>query len=275
MPLLPVLTTENAVSEAEWHSYIERVYHQRIRAGDVVDLNQFSFFYSDHPAVAVTLLGGTIPCLEVCPMEVNQVAYEGTLWNGLRGPEHLDFGFFVARPFLLTTALPSCDHLEVTHVFTEWAGLEVGVSWFFHTVGSGVFLDCHSLPTEGRIEAYTSRADFMAQHDGYWMGDGAPGISSWMEEHGVKMLVITQADYSNQMGFAPGTTNPRTEIIVRQAQSAADGQQWWGGTSEKDLPHKSCLTDDSMGFTFWTGIEATEPCRCLVSERVNCDGGER
>ena len=34
---------------------------------------------------------------------------------------------------------------------------QVGVSWFFHSVGSGVWLDCRELPVRGRIAAYRSR----------------------------------------------------------------------------------------------------------------------
>ena len=37
----------------------------------------------------------------------------------------------------LPAAVPSCATLEVMHVQYENSGMEVGVSWFFHTVGSG------------------------------------------------------------------------------------------------------------------------------------------
>ena len=56
------------------------------------------------------------------------------------------------------------------HVFTEWAGSEVGVSWFFYAVGSGIFLDCHALPRPGRIAAYRARVDVPD-----WPGDGGKG----------------------------------------------------------------------------------------------------
>lgn len=173
MPPLPVLTAANAGSEAEWHEYIRSVYHQRIGAGMRVDLNELTWFYA-RGAPVQRLLRET-PCLQVCtatstprrPSNVqarraaracrvlslrlcailgwpSRVAvpddvYEGTLWTGGYGPEALwpALGFFVSRATPLPEAVPDCAHLEVMHVHTSFNGEETGVSWFFHTVGSG------------------------------------------------------------------------------------------------------------------------------------------
>ena len=139
-----------------------------------------------------------------------------------------------------------------------WGGAEVGVSWFFHTVGSGIFLDCHNLPTSGSIVAYESRLDFIQQHGGgAWVGDGAPSLTQYMNEQNIAMLVFTQADYADVEGYAPGTTNPRTEIIVRTKEATLD---------EFSLPSLSCLTDPEMGFVYSTGL--TPPgSPCLASAR--------
>ena len=49
---------------------------------------------------------------------------------------------------------------------------QVGVSWFFHTIGSGVFLDCTSLPTDGSIEVYKDRQEWRERHGWEeWVGD--------------------------------------------------------------------------------------------------------
>ena len=87
---------------------------------------------------------------------------------------------------------------------------------------------------------------------------------------GLAMLVITEADYSNQRNVLGG--NSRTEIIVRQHQPAPPSD-WFGGWQENGMPHGSCLTDDEFGLTFKTGFRATLPCRCDMSRPyLNCDG---
>lgn len=83
------------------------------------------------------------------------------------------WGFFVHRPFVSVDDARNCRFLEVLHVKTDWAGGEVGASWFYQTTGSGVFLDCEAIRSRGKIVAYTTRADEnRAQHNparGYGM----------------------------------------------------------------------------------------------------------
>ena len=102
-------------------------------------------------------------------------------------------GFFVARAFLLPEAIPSCDKIEVAHrINTDWTGAEVGVSWFFHAPGSGIFLSCSRLPkVDGRIVAYTRRTEISHWPD----PEGGKGLSNFMDTENIAMLVITEADY--------------------------------------------------------------------------------
>lgn len=273
MPRLPILTTANVHTEASWHAYIFKVYHQHLSTGMVVDLNTFSWFYQDEPAVRALLRDTS--CLAVCVVGVSERTYEGTPWTGPFGPEDVNGagggvyvgGFFVARPFLLPNAADhaiDCINLEVMHVYTQWAGAEAGVSWFFHTVGSGVYLDCTALPSTGRVVGYAKRSDLD------WPGDGAATLANYMDTQGYSMLIVTEADYSNIYFQPAGTTNPRTEIIVRQHQ-AAPPSDYFGGQPEDTLPSRSCLTDAAMGFHFNTGIGGTLPCNCEPREYLNCD----
>ena len=66
------------------------------------------------------------------------------------------------------------------------------------------------------------------------------------------------------------TTNPRTEIIVRQRQEVPPSD-YFGGLKESNLPSLSCLTDEPMGFRFMTGVGGTLPCNCRPGAYLNCD----
>ena len=95
-------------------------------------------------------------------------------------------------------------------------------------------------------------------------------MANWMDGNDVAMLVITEADYSNIYRQPAGTTNPRTEIIVRQVQEAPPSD-WFGGDKEQELPNRSCLTDEPIGFSFRTGIGGGKHCRCVPKSHLNCD----
>ena len=273
LPLLPVLTAENAQSERAWHNYIRAVYHQDITHGMSIDLNTFGWFWTNegpnYEAVRTML---ATPCLQVCSLGVASMVYEGTPWRGDIGPEDVRpmHGVFIARPFLLPETIPTCDRIEVAHRSNpDWAGAEVGVSWFFHAPGSGIFLSCHNLPraNEGRhIAAYVRRTDSGV---GDWPNpEGGTGLSNYMDYYHLSMLVFTEADYSIQRNVLG--LNPRTEIIVRQAQDAPPSD-WYGGHSEDGLPHRSCLTDPAIGLTFTTGLGGTLPCGCSPKSYLNCE----
>ena len=174
-------------------------------------------------------------------------------------------GFFVRRmpsdPSAYGSALlSSCGRLEVSHVRSTFKGGERGVSWLFHTIGSGVFIDCRSLPTEGRRVAYRDRLDFARVERTTWQNDeGFP--REWMRRNHVAMLVFAQADF-HRYGFRQGA-NPRTEIIILHKTD-------W--STEVGDPSGPCLDGASIGIQTFSGWKGTRPCRCRRESRfLNCD----
>ena len=152
------------------------------------------------------------------------------------------------------TGLPPCS--------APLPGGEKGVSWFFHAVGSGVFLQCHDLPTEGRIVVYRNRAEWRRAHGGRaWVMD--ENILGVLEDEGIAMLIFTAADFTV---FNTDGTNPSTEIVVRHRNRRS---------TELNAQHGSCLDDSSIGLRFRTGIGASLPCVCRPRgpplAAVNCD----
>jgi hypothetical protein len=268
MPRLPVLTASNVQEHLLWHQYIADVYHEPISGQTSVDLNTFTFFYKGKPATTQLLSPAFDPCIEVCELRSwpdRPEVYDGTLFEGDSGPEGAlaEFGFFVVRPFITKAEALACQSLEVMHVRTEWLDGEHGASWFFHTVGSGVHVDCHHLPMEGAIGVYRNRDDWLEEHGWWdWQADGDKKILERMEMDGYAMLIFTAADFSvfNQEG-----NNPSTEIIIRHRAS---------DSNEMDSPRRSCLDDSEIGMPLRTGLAANLPCKCDVRNspaNVNCD----
>ena len=276
MPPLPILTASNKAIYPAWHAYIERHYHQSIEGGVTVDLNTFSFFYYDDGSLEgndpiATLL--TTPCVRVCTLRAwpdREAAYEGTLFVGSNGPEALmvdgrRIGFHVQRTPIAKLAARHCDSLEVMHVRTDWLGGEHGLSWFFHTVGSGVFLDCHRLPASGTIEVYKGRRAWEDQHpedgdDDNWIADSSDILLPRMEWHGVSMYVFTDATFKF---FGDPGRQSRTEIIVRHKNR--DSSDQWSA-------QLSCLNaDPKIAMPLKTGLHATLACQCHRAGYINCD----
>ena len=267
MPLLPLLTANNAAVYPLWHEYVVDVYHERITGGTVIDLNTFSFFYKGKPATDALFSRSFDPCLSVCTLRSwpdRVEVFDGTLFVGDAGPEKAigDFAFFVVRPFIVEEQALSCDTLEVMHVRTDWLGGEHGASWFFHAVGSGVKIDCHNLPTQGTIGVYKDRKDWLHKHgwnDYAWDARGDTKIAERMEMDGHAMLIFTAAGFTvfNQAG-----NNPSTEIVVRHKKR---------DSSEVLSARGSCLDDDDIGFQLSTGISKSVACTCRQEEHhTNC-----
>ena len=197
---------------------------QRISGDQTVDLNTFTFFYKDKPAITHLLSRDFDPCTKVCELRSwpdREEVYEGTLFEGDSGPEGTvaEFGFFVVRPFITQAEALACQTLEVMHVRTEWLNGEHGASWFFHTVGSA----CTQLPTTPHTRQHwrspqPSGVARKAQPVGLG-GRWGHKILERMERDGHAMLIFLEADFTvfNQEG-----NNPSTEIVVRHKNRRAD-----------------------------------------------------
>ena len=140
------------------------------------------------------------------------------------------------------------------------------MSWFFHAVGSGIFLDCKHLPTAGKIVAYTDRNEWVQRHNGQdWGAEGDKHVLEVMEREDVAMLAFTAAGFAY---FGDAGRNPSTEFVVRHRDS---------GSAELSSPKGSCLNEDpKVGIRLLTGLNRSIRCRC-VSRRepiasINCDG---
>lgn len=287
MPRLPVLTSANAHELPEWHAYIRAVYRESLTPDHpAVDLNDFTLFYRPSEASSVggpssedayraisQLLGGAPagdPCLRVCTLRSwpdRPRVFPGTVWVGDAGPEAGvgQFAFFVTRPMLTREAAENCDKIEVMHVRTEWLGGEMGVSWFFHAKGSGIFLDCRRLPSGGVRRVFRDRVEWREQHGwADWVNDD--NIRGAMERDNAAMYIFFDEGFSvfNQAG-----DNPTTEIVVRHRHDDA---------SELNSPRGSCLDGPGFGLQFTTGLRGSRPCVCQPSPRtsgvarLNCDG---
>jgi hypothetical protein len=131
LPNLPVLNPNNYSKYLKWHEYYTRVYNEPVTKE--VDLNRFTWFYWHSPL-------GNIDVCSVNSIYIYRTKFKDNLpWIGIYGPEKTlgKYGFFVTRP--LQTIFQSYRRLEVLRVKNS-VGLEHGCCWFYHTVGSGVFL---------------------------------------------------------------------------------------------------------------------------------------
>ena len=157
---LPVVDLEDAAQRAahpEWHDYIRRVYHGG-KPGVKYDLNLFNWFYWFAP------LRDKVKSLWLCEFlhDHRPEVADGTPWGGSAdawktGPEHFmrRQGFFVHRrshskdPSGHIQERVNSGLIEVQRCGpnTPWQGpkFENGESWFYHTIGSGIFLDTRDL----------------------------------------------------------------------------------------------------------------------------------
>ena len=208
------------------------------------------------------------PCLQVCVSSLKTETHDGTPFVGNGGPDATfkDIGFFVRRPFLAVSEFKACSKIEVQHVMTDFAGGETGVSWFFHAVGSGIYVDCHSLPALGEIKVYTSRKGWMDDNSRWWVGDKM--VQHDMESNSVAMMIFTQADLTIWPQISNGE-NPRAEIVIRHAEA---------DSSELESERGSCLDDEAIKLKFYTGVDTQVACKCAYNEEsaqdnffINCD----
>ena len=201
-------------------------------------------------------------CASVCELEAwpnRQPVYDGSAFIGDAGPENSvsAFGFFVHRPFISAEAAAACSKLEVMHVYTDWLDGEHGVSWFFHAVGSGVFIDCHNPLVAGAHRGPPEQAGLSTTMvAGGRAGTDDSRVRERMEEHGIALPIFTASDFTVSAPTAP-TRAPSSSCGTRS------------GTFETSNSRRSCLDDPSIGLHLFTGIDGRCPvhARCAISHR--------
>lgn len=177
---LPVLTRSNHDAFPEWHRYMHLVYKQQ-QVKHPIDLNRFTWFYWFAPLRVERLF------MASWNDSVPEVPY-GTPWIGGDhawhwGPEHLArrLGFFVHRRRRSPEYFSAAARLEVMRTRTRWTAKSEGkhgVAWFYHAVGSGIFLETSSLAStslelwnEREPSMSAPRAEIKAEHGDlarYW-----------------------------------------------------------------------------------------------------------
>jgi len=260
------------VTEHAWHSYVHTVYGSPLPEGQVIDLNTFTWFFTDgNPSTAragavedadgnapTQLLRSPHHCLSVCEAKYGEPTYEGSPWVcSPRGTSfsachaHLAIGFFVRRSvWSEPSAFKQCSRIEVSHVrSTFYGGVgEVGLSWFFHTVGSGIFLDCTQLPTRGRTIVFRDRLEFSRVEQPFENDQVFP--YTWMGANGVAMIIFTQEGFKNNGKDAP----PRAEIIVKLENNRAS--ELAGGD------RGVCLEGPGLRVKVFAGWHGATRCAC-------------
>ena len=207
----------------EWRAYLRWVYGDD--ATEDVDLNAFSWFYWRCPLGALQ---------KPVPHDSSEALPPHTAWicEQKLAPEYRfkAYGFFVTQPASVDDVrrLLLKERLEVLRVRFP----ETGVSWFYATVGSGVFLNLDALPSSGSMVVHKGLPDD-------WRGGVLDSTASaWMQDHDCAMLVVTER-------FA----DSRVEIIVRSPKN----------DSSRDMACPFTTAAFSSGFS-------KTPCDC------NADG---
>jgi hypothetical protein len=251
------LDSHNVQSEASWHAYLARVYHQPI-GNRTVDLNEFTWFYHFSPLKEMI---DNDPCLKLCEAGLKTQTHDGTPFiAGGKGADasFKDIGFFVRRPFLSPVAMKARSKLEVQHVMT---GEEAGVSWFFVVAGSGIFVDATHLPTGGDVGVFKDRKDWMDKHGGRWWG-GDKSVAQLLDGGNLAMMVFTEAALTIWSQVSNGE-NPRAELVIRHAAK---------GVSREDQTNRGpCLDHSSIRLRLFTGIAGTLDCVCAYDAKAKSE----
>jgi hypothetical protein len=232
-PRLPILSGDDN-NHPEWRQYLDWVYGEGVPTGKEIDLNTFSWFYWASPL-------GT----ELRPLQQN------VLWTRMAPPLALStawtcslpfkpecsfsqYGFFVSReqPEETVEAWTKAGRIEVARIKFH----ETGAAWFYHAVGSGVFLNLDALPVSGQAMVHSGDLPDL----GLWDG----GIGAYMKERDCNLLIIVDR-FPNRM----------VEIVVRAASL--------------DTPlDTTCPLSESV---FSTGLSAKQPCVCSDDVKIsNC-----
>ncbi len=271
IPSLPVLTTKNTKQYPQWHKYVERVYGQSV--SQPIDLNTFTWFYYyapfDPPIVPrkkvsekfFTLPHYVEPIHNIWTGELHFVhlpylqkyrtklqlnsndAYVSNrnismICLGLEAKSHR-YGFVVRR-----NPIPEVynkRYLEVLHVADN---VNTNVQWFWHTIGSGVFIDLLRLHIHKR-KVYTSR-----QHCEFYDHSKKRAntslqlfiygkdmhLHSFMNANKYDMIVFEQAHGIPEIIIRSNTFQSKTACVLKKKYT-------FTGLSRR----KTCVCDSSEG----------------------------
>lgn len=220
VPELPILHG-GAVDYPEWRQYLHWVYGEDVPMGSIVDLNSFSWFYSNSPLASMLQ-----PMMH--NLSRNDTALNTAWMCSLPFlPQCIfsPYGFFVSRePYERNVdAWTKTGRLEVLRVRFP----ESGAAWFYHAIGSGVFLNLNALPTPGRAIVSIGVPPDLGRWD--------EGVTAYMEALDCNLLVITDR-----------FPDRRVEIVVRASSS----------TTSLDL---TCAFPSTV---FSTGLFNKQSCVC-------------
>jgi hypothetical protein len=141
---LPILTKDNSEQYPEWHTYYKTVYGTPI--SNPVDLNTFNFFYNYSP-ICNNINIHNIFCDGQVQSKYSTLPYGSyiTFKGKPIYPEVIisSIGFFVKRK--LSANILNGDYIEIIRTSGGEGLHERGVMWFYHTIGSGLFIRNNNL----------------------------------------------------------------------------------------------------------------------------------
>lgn len=163
LPLLQQATTKGVEApHRRWHDYYRSVYGENV--SNDVDLRQFTWFYWDAP------LGLDPAHVLPMPRDAKGGVPIGRAWRGAMPLGWEPEGVLGSLGFFRMAAPEPASHfqrgrIEVLRVRTRWTAIEAmhGVAWFFHCVGSGVFLEATpstTLRVRNRAEVFMPNPTF-------------------------------------------------------------------------------------------------------------------
>lgn len=232
---LPLLMPSNRQEYPQWHAYFKEVYDEPVSRW--LNLNEFTWFYWSVPIQNLSLHFGSESFGTSC-----------FAWTGsYRGhPEYIlgDLGFFVYRRKASTNYLQK-RRLEVIRTCkpltlfgnTVPPDMSLGTVWFYHAIGSGVFLDVDSISASGMFtvakdrRALTKECNLTSfKFDVDW---------EFLVKNDISILAITEA-----FGWM---MVPRTEVILRY-DPHLPGCCNYPGFSKGFLNHRPCNCSNTSGF---------------------------
>ena len=195
MPKLPIITPSNKLEYPEWNAYLEKVYRRPVTR--TYDLNTFTFFYHFSP-LKVTPIQQHFLFLVPFKNRTNFAIKQ----NWSMGPESKIY----KRGLLVTRELPELgEKMEVIRTRMPRADanfLENGeekCTWFYHAIGSGMFIRCP------QYRVLSRRKEFISHFGEAWKNDDDDVVHDLLRRHNIRCIAFNMAQLFVQ----------KREIIVR------------------------------------------------------------